>query len=157
MHIDKYEKFFMRVSAAFLALAIGALTASVVFHKAALPKPVERVDPELVRSTAPFDEPGLRKLNNGEYEAVLVASAWLWDGIDEDFVVPAGSTVHFKVTSVDYIHGMLIPETNINAMVIPGQVTEVEATFDEPGTYSLICHEYCGAMHHTMGAQFTVE
>jgi cytochrome c oxidase subunit 2 len=35
-------------------------------------------------------------------------------------------------------------------MVIPGQVSRVTATFDKPGEYLIVCHEYCGAGHHVM-------
>ncbi len=70
--------------------------------------------------------------------------------------VPADTRVTFKVTSADVVHGFSIAETNINTMVIPGQVAEVTAVFDETGTYGLVCHEYCGAAHHTMGGSVEV-
>ncbi len=71
--------------------------------------------------------------------------------------MPVGAEVTFTVTSVDVIHGFLVPDTQANAMVIPGQITEVTQTFDEAGVYSLICHEYCGIGHHNMGGLITVE
>ena len=76
--------------------------------------------------------------------------------------MPAGSEVTFIVTSRDVIHGFLIPETTVNAMIIPGQVTEVTYTFDDAGDYKFICHEYCGLAneqigHHSMFGRVVVE
>ncbi|HET6317225.1 MAG TPA: cytochrome C oxidase subunit II, partial [Chloroflexota bacterium] len=71
--------------------------------------------------------------------------------------VPAGSTVTFVATSKDVVHGLFVPKANVNAMLLPGQVTRVTAYFDTPGEYPLICHEYCGIAHHTMWARVIVE
>jgi cytochrome c oxidase subunit II len=71
--------------------------------------------------------------------------------------VPAGSSVTFYLTSVDVQHGFQIERTNVNMMVLPGQVSKLTAKFDKPGTYNFICHEYCGVGHHTMFGQIIVE
>ena len=62
----------------------------------------------------------------------------------------------FKVASGNVIHGFMVRNTNINAMVIPGEVTQVTYTFDKPGEYLIICHEYCGLLHHTMYSKVVV-
>jgi cytochrome c oxidase subunit 2 len=41
-------------------------------------------------------------------------------------------------------------------MALPGQVAEVTVRFDEPAQYGIVCHEYCGAGHHTMAGQLVV-
>jgi cytochrome c oxidase subunit 2 len=55
------------------------------------------------------------------------------------------------------IHGLLVGGTRINVMLIPGQITRYSYTFDRPGEYLLMCHEYCGLGHHTMGGKVVVE
>jgi len=55
------------------------------------------------------------------------------------------------------IHGFDIVGTRINMMAIPGQISRNSYTFREPGEHLLICHEYCGAAHHTMFAKVIVE
>ncbi len=154
MLIEKYEKIFMGFGAVFLAGAVIALFASVVGGHASLPEPAGRIDPDEVSTTPPFDEPGVFETEDG-IEVVLVAQAWQWTPVE--VTVPAGEEITFTLTSRDVIHGFLVPDTQINAMVIPGQITEVTQTFDEPGTYSMICHEYCGIGHQTMGGQIIVE
>jgi len=41
-------------------------------------------------------------------------------------------------------------------MAVPGQVAEITVRFDEPAQYGIVCHEYCGAAHHTMAGQLVV-
>lgn len=154
MLIERYKKIFMILGGVFLAGAVVALAVSVVGGHATLPAPAGRIEPSEVTSTAPFDEPGVFETEDG-VEVVMIARAWQWE--PAEVTVPAGEEVTFTVTSADVIHGMLVPETQINAMVIPGQITEVTQTFSDAGTYSVICHEYCGIGHHTMGGRIIVE
>ena len=147
--LDVVERRFMKVTSVFLVALIGVLIWSVVGHGAGLASPAGRVDPDKVRDTAPFDDPGLHQTGPGEYDLVLVAQAWQWTPAEVS--VPVGSTVTIIATTVDAVHGLWVPDTQVNAMVIPGQITEMEVTFDEVKDYSIICHEYCGIGHHTMG------
>jgi cytochrome c oxidase subunit 2 len=41
-------------------------------------------------------------------------------------------------------------------MIIPGQVAQFTVTFEETGSYGIVCHEYCGAAHHTMEGELLV-
>lgn len=155
LHLDALERRFMAASAAMLVVFAVAILWSVASGHTSLPAPAGRIDPAEVRTTAPFDNPGLHQTGPGEYDAVFIASAWQWS--PAEIRVPAGSKVRFLVTTVDVIHGFRIPSTNANAMVIPGQITKVTVEFDEPRRYSLICHEYCGIGHHQMGGTIVVE
>ncbi len=68
-----------------------------------------------------------------------------------------GAHVTFYVTSADVEHGFSIPETGVNTMVTPGWVSSVAHTFRTPGTFLLICNEYCGAGHQAMAAKVVVQ
>lgn len=149
MEVERYEKYFMIGTLVVILGAALALVISVVGHHAALPEPAGRIAPDDVLTTAPFDEPGLHDNGDGTYDLVLVAQAWQWT--PSEVTVPAGVKINVVAASRDVVHGINIPHTQGNAMVIPGQITEIEVVFDEPGTYSLICHEYCGLQHHSMG------
>lgn len=158
MEVDRYERIWLLGSAVFILTAVAAIISSVVFHTAELPTPAGRIEPELVSSTAPFDEPGLHQRDDGSWELIYVGQAWAWT--PQEVVIPAearGEEITIKSTTLDVIHGMKITQTNVNIMLIPGQISEVDVTFDEPGTHTLICHEYCGIQHHVMGAQIIVE
>ena len=155
MHIEKYERWFMYATAVVILGAVVGLVVSVVGHHAALPEPAGRVQPADIDTTAPFDEPGYHDTGDGTGELVLIGQAWQWT--PQDVTIPAGTEVTIKAVSRDVIHGIRIPETNANVMVIPGQVSEIEVTFDEAGQYSLLCHEYCGIGHQTMYMTINVE
>jgi len=105
-----------------------------------------------------FDDPGVVKQNDSHYVVYVVAQQFQFvPGTgDNPIRVPADARVTFRVTSADVMHGFSIVGTNVNTMVIPGQVSAVTAEFDEPGTYGLVCHEYCGAGHHEMGGSVEV-
>lgn len=155
MHVEKYERWFMYATAVVILGSVVALIISVVGHHAALPEPSGRVQPADIDTTAPFDEPGYHDTGDGTGELVLIGQAWQW--APQEVTIPAGTEVTIKAVSRDVIHGIRIPDTNANVMVIPGQVSEIEVDFDEPGQYSLLCHEYCGIGHQTMFMTINVE
>ena len=157
IHVDPYEKLWIYVAAAMLLIFGAAITVSAFATGIQVPSPEMRVDPRLVATpgATSFGEPGLRELAPGKFEARLLAQTWSFK--PNEITVKAGSKVTFYVTSKDVIHGFHIDETNVNFMIIPGQVSKLSHTFDKPGTYKIICHEYCGIGHQTMFAQIIVE
>jgi cytochrome c oxidase subunit 2 len=137
------------------AIPVGMLVALVVTAFGAgvhLPGDAGRIDPARVAETW---EPGVKEIAPGRYEVRMISQIWAF--APAEIRVPAGSTVHFYATSRDVVHGLFIPRTNVNAMLLPGQVAHVEARFDRPGEYPVICHEYCGIAHHTMAGRIVVE
>jgi cytochrome c oxidase subunit 2 len=70
--------------------------------------------------------------------------------------VPVGATLDLYLTSEDVLHGFQIRGTNVNLMAVPGTVNYARVTFDEPGEYQIVCHEFCGVDHHMMAASINV-
>jgi cytochrome c oxidase subunit 2 len=159
MHIDRYERLFIYAAVALLVVFMGALAVSSFAFGIRVPTAYEQVDPRTVATPpSPWGLPAeerLRELSPGNYEVFLLAQMWQFS--PNTITVPAGSRVTFYVTSRDVQHGLKITNTNINIMALPGEVGVLTATFDEPGTYNFVCHEYCGALHHTMYGQIVVE
>lgn len=114
-------------------------------------------DPANPTESPNFEDPGVYTAGQNRYDVYVIARQFLFNpGTTSPIRVPAGSTVTFYVTSADVLHGFEVVDTNINVMVIPGQVTELTVTFEDPGTYGIICNEYCGGGHHTMEGRLTV-
>lgn len=155
MQVDRYERIFLYVSSVVLALFFAGVLLSVTEAGIHLPTQEDTIDPNAVNTTAPFDNPGLFMTGPNQFDAVIVAEAWAYT--PTEIVVPKGAEVRFIVTSVDVIHGFMIPQTTVNAMLIPGQVTEVTYTFDDAEEHNILCHEFCGIGHHTMFAKVVVE
>lgn len=148
MHIDQYEGLFIRLAAVMMGVFAAAVVIAVFGLGIQLPGAVEQIDPRAVDSAPGFSEPGLREIYPGRYEAHIVVQTWQFT--PNQITVPRGSEVTFFLTSKDIIHGFKVMDTNVNIMVIPGQVSEVTHTFNASGTYQFYCHEYCGALHHAM-------
>ena len=160
MHIDRSERIFIYVSIGLLVVFALAIGISGFAYGIQVPRPEERVDPRTVATpgVSRFGDPveeRVRELAPGKYEAYILSQTWVF--LPAEIRIPAGSEMTFYLTSKDVQHGFKIAGTNINMMVLPGEVSKLTATFNEPGTYNFICHEYCGAGHHTMFGRLIVE
>lgn len=158
--IEKYERYFLYASIVLLVAFFAAIMLSIAEAGIHLPTRDDTLDPAAVDQTAPFDAPGVTQIGENQYRAVIVAATWQFT--PSEIRVPKGSEVEFVLTSRDVIHGILIPQTTVNAMIIPGRVTRVTATFDEPGEHTIVCHEFCGLAnegigHHSMFGTLVVE
>jgi cytochrome c oxidase subunit 2 len=80
---------------------------------------------------------------------------------NEPVVLPVGAALEFQVTAEDVNHGFGIYDEAgrllAQTQAMPGYVNRLVHTFTEPGTYHVLCMEYCGVGHHTMMASITVE
>lgn len=83
---------------------------------------------------------------------------WTWT-IAPD-TVPAGKLVEIQVTGADVNHGFGIYDPSgrlvTQAQAMPGYTNVIRYTFSTPGTYRILCLEYCGLGHHTMASQLVV-
>lgn len=155
MAIHRLERIVLALATGLLAVFLAAIFFGVTVRHIELPHPAGRIDPELLTVTPPFDAPGLVEVAPGRYQAVMRSSIWRFD--PPTLTVPAGSTVEFLVATPDVIHGFRVLGTNVNVMVLPGEISRVVHTFDRPGEYLYICHEYCGIGHQAMYGVLTVE
>ncbi len=95
----------------------------------------------------------------GIHQVVDVAGQqWSWE-IKPD-TVQAGSPVEFRVTTKDVNHGFAIyaPDGRIatQTQAMPGFTNKLVHTFTHPGTYTVMCLEYCGIGHAPMTTELTV-
>ncbi|OIJ14605.1 cytochrome B5 [Anaerobacillus arseniciselenatis] len=153
MHLHRYEKIWLTFGIGSLVIFLTVLGVSAFAFGQQPPSHMAKVDPQNVRDAAPFDEPGLRQINETTYQANIIAMAFTYQ--PNKIEVPVGSTVRFHVTSSDVVHSFTIPNTNVNFMVTPGHINMAEHTFTEAGSYLVLCNEYCGTGHHYM--QMTIE
>ena len=156
MHMPKLEKIWLAIGSGSLAVFLiitGMLAVYMGLNPADGMK--HTVEPENVETTEPFNNPGLEQIGPNEYRATIVSFVFGYD--PNTITVQKGSTVHFQVTSRDVVHGLHIPGTATNMMIAPGHITEYTQTFNEPGEYLMVCHEYCGIGHQVMFGKVIVE
>ena len=74
--------------------------------------------------------------------------------------VKRGVPVEFSFRTRDVNHGFGVYTDDgvmqFQVQVIPGATQKKVFTFDEPGTYEVLCLEFCGRDHHKMRATFEV-
>jgi cytochrome c oxidase subunit II len=100
--------------------------------------------------------------SSGDEAAAVVVSAtghqWAWEVTPAS--VPAGRLVEIRVTGADVNHGFGVYDTHdrlvTQAQAMPGFTNVIRYTFRTPGTYRILCLEYCGLGHHTMSSQLVV-
>jgi cytochrome c oxidase subunit 2 len=70
--------------------------------------------------------------------------------------VKAGTSIEFRVTTLDVNHGFSLyaPDGRLVAQTqaMPGYMNRLRVTFDQIGTYTVLCLEFCGMSHHRMRA-----
>jgi cytochrome c oxidase subunit 2 len=87
----------------------------------------------------------------------VVAKQWMWQFVypngtaaEDDLRVPVGQPVVLLATSRDMIHSFYVPSFRLKQDVVPGRITDLWFTAERPGTYEILCAEYCGAGHSRM-------
>jgi cytochrome c oxidase subunit 2 len=86
------------------------------------------------------------------------------DNWDRDYSpmvqVRPGTPVEFRVTTLDVNHGFSVyaPDGRLLAQTqaMPGYVNRLRVQFDQPGTYRVLCLEFCGMAHHAMNGTIDV-
>lgn len=122
-----------------------------------------------------MDDPGYRVtaqgVDDGETVAGeelidLTAARWRWrfdyvrhgisviggDEREPTLTVPEDTPVKLRMTSVDVIHAVWIPELRFKQDVFPGRTTSMTVEFSEPGFLRNggECNQYCGLRHAYM-------
>ncbi|WP_255197857.1 cytochrome c oxidase subunit II [Halorarius litoreus] len=158
MEIHRFEKLWLLASIVLVVSFIATVTYGAVGPGIAMVSDSGgTVDPSNPTASDNFREPGVYQTGENEYAVYVLARQFLFEpGTSEPIEVPVDSTVTFYVTSPDVQHGFNLVGTNVNAMVIPGQVAEFTVQFEEEKRHSIVCHEYCGSGHHTMSGNVTV-
>ncbi len=154
MEVHRYERIWIGITVAAIVVMLLAIALAGFGLGMQLPGAAGAVDPRKLAQEAPFNKPGVYEMAPGKYQVVMIASTWQFN--PNKITVPAGSEVTFKITSRDVTHGLMLEGTTINIMILPGQVSEVTHIFKEPGTYTFVCHEYCGVGHQAMSGQVIV-
>lgn len=70
--------------------------------------------------------------------------------VDNEVVVPVGTTVRLLVTAADVIHSWTIPAFGVKMDAIPGRINEAWFKADKEGLYYGQCSELCGKDHAYM-------
>ena len=98
----------------------------------------------------------MRTAPAGCYEIRVTGQQWSWlfaypnGHVDENLHVPVDEPVRLTMTSKDVIHSLWIPDFRVKMDLVPGRYTSTWFRAVRPGTYNLLCAEYCGDQHSNM-------
>jgi len=90
--------------------------------------------------------------------AAAIGEQWAWNISPNAFSI--GQTVEFHVTSKDVNHGFALYDPGMRIVAqtqaMPGYSNILRYTFTQPGTYHVLCLEYCGLAHYDMKSDITI-
>ena len=155
MQVDLYERIWMWMGGVIVVLFLAGIfvpAATMAIHP---PSHVETIDPATLDDHPEFASGGVTRGPDGGVTVAVIASMFAFG--PDPIEVPANQPVTFRLTSSDVLHGFEVVGTNANAMAIPGYVSQFTVTFPKPGEYDVVCHEYCGIMHHAMVGKLIVK
>jgi cytochrome c oxidase subunit 2 len=94
---------------------------------------------------------------SGTYDIYVSAKQWMWkfaypsgSHTINTLYVPVGRPVRLLLTSRDVIHSFYVPEFRVKHDAVPGRYTTLWFNAAKPGTYHILCSEYCGTDHSRM-------
>lgn len=91
---------------------------------------------------------GVKRDENGKLVVTMVASRYGF--YPQEIEIPQGEVFTMRIASFDVLHGIYIPLTNLNLMLVPGYISEVTTTLNNLGDYPMMCHDFCGMGHAYM-------
>lgn len=173
MEIHRYEKFWFGLGLLLIVAFIGTITYGAVGAGVSMVSDDGgTVDPDSIgeyeieldngESTtfAELQDAQATEVDDGEYAIAVRAIQFAFlPGTGQAMQVPEDSEVTFYITSPDVIHGFNLVGTNVNTMVIPGQMAEITVDFgsyDDVEEYGIVCNEFCGAGHEVMEGNLEV-
>ena len=144
--MDKFENWAIISTLSIIAIFIISLLYSIRQYATDLP------------TCIPYNEgytsSGIQQLDDSTFQVNLVAKMWAFE--PDVLYFPVGAEVDFYLSTADVVHGFNVPEKNINMMAVPGAINKQTFTFDKPGVYQAVCHEYCGSGHQHMQMEIVV-
>ncbi len=149
---QRHERAWVFISVVMIAVLFVAAVYLVVHDYGVVAKTTRIYSsPNTASTLADFQGSGVKQTGPNSYNVYEMGRIWSWTpGTGTPLTLPQGAHVTFYVTSGDVLHGFEIQGTSINLTAIPGVIGHVSYTFDKPGTYYIICNEYCGAGHQAM-------
>lgn len=96
-------------------------------------------------------------------EVNVIAKQWMWklqhpNGKREinTLHLPVNEPVKLVMTSQDVLHSFYVPAFRVKQDVLPARYTKMWFQPTKIGEYHLLCAEYCGTNHSTMGGKVVV-
>ena len=155
IHIDPLERKWMWTIAGLLVFSWVIIIYYAAKDNVNPPSNVEVIDSSKLHLASDVggdefmeDNLGVSEDKEGNVTVHMVAARYGFYPLH--ITVPAHKPIKFRIASFDVLHGVLVPFSNMNTMIVPGYVSQITTTFENEGDFPLICNEYCGQGHAYM-------
>lgn len=156
MYIDKLEKKWAGAALLIAGIFVSVILGSAFFHGIHAPSNVETIDSAKLHLSEEFAEDKLGTQRNADGSITVRMVAGRYGFYPKTLTLPADTEITFRWVSLDVIHGVHIPMTNMSTMIVPGYVAQVKTVLKHAGEYPLVCNEYCGMGHAHMWTNIKV-
>lgn len=92
-----------------------------------------------------------------EEPRTIAITAKRFEFVPATITLKKGETVKLAVTSEDVTHGFFLRPLKIDTDLPPGETQQITVTPQSAGTFTAICHHFCGAGHGNMKLTVVVE
>ena len=93
----------------------------------------------------------------GAEPRTIAITAKRFEFVPPTITLKKGETVKLVVTSEDVTHGFFLRPLKIDTDLVPGKTQEMTVTPQTAGTFTAICHHFCGSGHGNMKLTVVVE
>jgi cytochrome c oxidase subunit II len=156
VHVDHLERKWINITLLIIGLMVVIITVDALIHNINPPSKVETIDSARLHLSKEFAESNLGVQLDGNGAIVVRMVAGRYSFFPKHISVPAETKLTFRWVSMDVLHGVHIPMTNMSTMIVPGYVAEITTSFPKPGKYPVLCNEYCGLGHNHMWSNISV-
>ena len=98
-----------------------------------------------------------RAAHGAEESRTIAITAKRFEFVPSTITLKKGETVKLVVTSEDVTHGFFLRTLKIDTDLVPGETQQISVTPQTAGTFTAICHHFCGAGHGNMKLTVVVE
>ena len=88
---------------------------------------------------------------------VVNITARRFEFVPKEITLKQGESVTLHLISEDVTHGFFMKTLGIDAVIEPGQPTDVTITPQTTGSYTTICDHFCGEGHGNMHMTIVVQ
>ena len=87
---------------------------------------------------------------------VIELTARRFNYTPNEIALKAGERVIIAIRSIDFVHGMNLPDLKMRLDLVPGRITKLELHPKTPGVIDFLCDNFCGDGHEEMHGRFVV-
>ena len=87
---------------------------------------------------------------------VIEMTARRFTYIPNEIALKVGERVVIAISSIDFVHGMNLPDLHMRLDLVPGRITKLELQPKTPGVIDFVCDNFCGDGHEEMHGRFVV-